>query len=296
MSSATGGESPWTIGRVLTWSTTYLKDCGQTDSPRLDAELLLAHSLCMTRIQLYTEFDKPLSAQEREPFKVSLKRRSAGEPVAYITGSKEFMGYDFAVGPQVLIPRPDTEVLVEAALAAMKAIEAPRVLDIGTGSGCIALSLALKQPAARVTAWDVDEAALAVAKGNAVKLGADVEFVHCDALADAAWQVGKPYDLIVSNPPYIRPDERPTLPQSVLGFEPEHALFAPPDGLLFYRQLALKAPLIMNAGGRLFLEIGSTQAADVSAILVSAGWHQVQCVKDWERRDRVIKAEWRGGD
>lgn len=294
MSTAAGGDSLWTIGRVLTWSTTYLKDSGQTESPRLDAEVLLAHSLGLSRIQLYTEFDKPLSSQEREPFKSSLKRRCQGEPVAYITGVKEFMGYEFSVGPAVLVPRPDTEVLVEAALDLVAKHEAPSILDIGTGSGCIALSLALKKADSQVTAWDIDDKALAVAESNAAKLGAKATFHRCDALTDDPWDESQQFDLLVSNPPYIRPDEREALPNSVLGFEPLHALFAAPDGLLFYRRLAKMAPKVLRPGGYLAVEIGYTQAADVMTIFAEAGWSQITCVKDWERRERVIHAQWGG--
>jgi len=301
MSSEGASDSLWTIGRVLTWSTTYLRDRGQTDSPRLDAEVLLAHSLKMTRIQLYTEFDKPLNAVEREPFKASLKRRCQGEPVAYITGTKEFMGFSFAVGPEVLIPRPDTEVLVESALNAVKRLEKPRILDVGTGSGCIALSLALKCPSAEVVAWDIDDAALNLARANAKALGANVSFACCDALAEDSWTAAHPaahtsqtsqFDLIVSNPPYISPDERPSLSTSVIDFEPSKALFAAPDGLLFYRALARLAPELLKPNGLLMVEIGSSQAEAVAKILTAAGWSNCVCSKDWERRDRVIQAEW----
>jgi release factor glutamine methyltransferase len=252
----------------------------------------------MTRIQLYTEFDKPLNAVEREPFKASLKRRSQGEPVAYITGTKEFMGFSFAVGPEVLIPRPDTEVLVESALNAVKRLEKPRILDVGTGSGCIALSLALKCPAAEVVAWDIDDAALNLARANATALGAIVSFACCDALAEDSWTALHPaaqtshYDLIVSNPPYISPDERPSLSTSVINFEPSKALFAAPDGLLFYRALARLAPKLLKPNGLLMVEIGSSQAEAVANILTAAGWSNCVCSKDWERRDRVIQAEW----
>ena len=288
-------DQQWTIGKVLTWSTSFLRDRGQIDSPRLDAEVLLAHSLSMTRIQLYTEFDKPLSTQEREPFKDFLKRRSNGEPVAYITGVKEFMGYSFLVNPSVLIPRPDTEVLVEAALAALKSKENPRILDVGTGSGCIALSLALKRPDATVVAWDVDERALIVAQDNNSRLGGRVAFECCDALVEGTWDrsdsLGR-FDLIVSNPPYIRPEEGPALSRSVRDFEPSRALFASPDGLLIYRTLATLAPKLQQQGGCLIVEIGSTQGPDVIDIFNAAGWRQSRCIKDWEKRDRVIQTEW----
>jgi release factor glutamine methyltransferase len=204
------------------------------------------------------------------------------------------MGYEFSVSPAVLVPRPDTEVLVEAALGLVKDTPAPSILDVGTGSGCIALSLALKKPDARISAWDIDEGALSVAAGNAAKLGAEVALRNCDALSKDSWLVADRYDLLVSNPPYIRPDEREALPNSVVGFEPLHALFAAPDGLVFYRSLAAMAPKVMRPGGHLLVEIGYTQAAEVMTILAQAGWSDITCLKDWERRDRVIQAEWGG--
>jgi release factor glutamine methyltransferase len=289
----------WTIGRILTWSVDYLRAKGQIESPRLDAELLLGHALKLARIQLYTQYDKPLNAAEREPFKAFLQRRSRGEPVAYITGEKEFMGYRFEVSSAVLIPRPDTELLVELILEWSKAstpeqLSTWRILDVGTGSGCIATSLALKLASSHVhvSAWDLELLALANAKANAERLGASVAFSQCDALAAASWDgVGtQPYDMIVSNPPYIAPAEAPDLPCSVAAFEPQQALFAPPDGLSFYRALAAFAPRLLKPGGRLAVEIGSTQAAAVQQLFAEAGWQQISLRKDWSRLDRVVSA------
>ena len=321
--TAAAGLEAWTIGRILTWSADFLRGKGLVDSPRLDAELLLGHALKLARIQLYMQFDKPLSAAEREPFKGFLQRRSRGEPVAYITGEKEFMGYRFEVSPAVLIPRPDTEVLVEQILDWAKArtkaeslavahdadaaegegageavgtAEAPswHILDVGTGSGCVASSLALKLAAAnvQVSAWEVDASALANAKANAARLGASVAFSQCYALEAASWDGDEAYDIIVSNPPYISPDEATDLSRSVAGFEPQQALFAPPDGLSFYRALAVLAPRRLKAGGRLAVEIGSTQADAVQQILAEAGWQNISLRQDWSRLDRVVSAVW----
>ena len=308
---AAAGLEAWTIGRILTWSVDFLRGKGLVDSPRLDAELLLSHALKLARIQLYMQFDKPLSAAEREPFKGFLQRRSRGEPVAYITGEKEFMGYRFEVSPAVLIPRPDTEVLVEQILDWAKArtkaesldaaddtdaAKAPswHILDVGTGSGCVASALALKLAAVQVqvSAWDVDASALANAKANAARLGASVAFSQCDALVAASWDGEEAYDIIVSNPPYIAPDEAVDLPPSVAGFEPQQALFAPPDGLSFYRALAVLAPRRLKAGGRLAVEIGATQADAVQQILAEAGWQDIALRQDWSRLDRVVSAVW----
>jgi len=289
----------WTIGRILTWSVDYLRAKGLTESPRLDAELLLGHALKLARIQLYTQYDKPLNAAEREPFKAFLQRRSRGEPVAYITGEKEFMGYRFEVSPAVLIPRPDTELLVELILEWSKAsspeqLRTWRILDVGTGSGCIATSLALKLASSQVhvSAWDFDMPALANAKANAQRLGANVDFSQRDALAASSWDsaAAEPYDMIVSNPPYIAPAEGPDLPSSVVAFEPQQALFAPPDGLCFYRALTAFAGHLLKPGGHLVVEIGSTQAAAVQQLFAEAGWQQMTLHKDWSRLDRVVSA------
>lgn len=279
----------WTIQKVLVWSTGFLKDRG-FDTPRLDAELLLGAALGLTRIQLYTYFDKPLHAQERDPFKDLLRRRAGGEPVAYITGIKEFMGHPFEVNKSVLIPRPDTEVLVETALAHLKALpEAPlRILDIGTGSGCVALALAKRHPEAEVVAWDLHEAALAVARANGAKLGVEnVTFLEKDALDPEAWNDAA-FDLIVSNPPYICETERPALPRSVVDFEPGSALFAAGSGLFFYETYARLAPTALNPGGTLMVEIGSTQAEAVSALFAAAGFQGVAVTKDYGKNDRVV--------
>ncbi len=286
----------WTIQRILTWSTGFLQGRG-FESARLDAELLLGAALGLTRMQLYTSFDKPLAPEERDPFKELLRRRAAGEPVAYITGTKEFFSLAFQVTPDVLIPRPDTECLVEAALAEVKRrraaadpAETPeplRILDVGTGSGCIALALAKRLPQAALVAWDVSEAALAIARANAARLGiTTVSFERRDALDAAAWDTA-PFDLIVSNPPYVAESERAALPVSVVRYEPGTALFAANDGLHFYETFARCAPGLLRPGGMLLVEIGATQGAPVRALFEAAGLAQVAVTKDYAKLDRV---------
>lgn len=285
-------SAAWTVGKIMTWSTDFLKDRGMVDTPRLDAEILLAHALGCTRMQLYTAFDKPLSAKEREPFRDFLKRRAGGEPVAYITGKKEFMSRTFEVSRAVLIPRPDTELLVETALSFAKRpdVGALRILDVGTGSGCIAISLGLRLNEVSVTGWDVDEAALAVAQANAARLGAgNVQFEDKDALIEASW-VGDVFDVIVSNPPYIGRSESKTLSKSVHDFEPHKALYAEADGLEFYRTFADWAPRRLRPDGRMMLEIGFAQAEAVTDLLTKAGWRDVQVLKDYGKNDRVVTA------
>lgn len=283
----------WTIQRILVWSTNFLQARG-FESARLDAELLLGAALNLTRMQLYTSFDKPLSPDERDPFKDLLKRRAAGEPVAYITGVKEFFGLSLQVNKDVLIPRPDTECLVETALAAVKrrGDGAPplRILDIGTGSGCIALALAKRLPQAQVVAWDVSEAALVVARANAVQLGIQNCLFECrDALQLASWS-GEAFDLIVSNPPYIAASERASLPVSVVGFEPESALFAAREGLHFYEVFAQRASALLKSEGLLLVEIGSSQGDAVQRLFDEAGLRDAVVTKDYGKLDRVVSA------
>ena len=289
----------WTIQRLLQWSIGYLTNKGLIDSPRLDAELLLAQALGVSRVYLYTHFDRQLSPAEREPFRASLLRRGQGEPIAYILGTKEFLGHSFDVTPAVLIPRPDTEIAVEAAMEAAASWSLPegeglRILDIGTGSGCIAIALALALPEAQITAWDISVEALQVARRNAIKLGVDsrVNFVQCDALSPAPWAEthSGPYHLIISNPPYIAHSERELLSNSVLGFEPHSALFANDDGLVFYKQLANQASRLLRPDGKMILEIGSSQANRVLDILTAKGWTYPKVLRDLGRNDRCIVA------
>lgn len=288
-------QDVWTIQKILMWSSGFLKDKNVTDSPRLDAEILLAHALKLKRIQLYTLFDKPVSASEREPFKASLKRRIAGEPVAYITGERDFMSMTFHVTPDVLIPRPDTEVLVESVGERLKSrsSEGLQILDVGTGSGCVAISIAKQHPVAVVTAWDIASGALGIARDNAARLEvSNVLFKEQDALASESWDnIEDQFDVIVSNPPYIAHAEAASLSTGVKDFEPELALFADRNGLAFYEIFAARAQKALRPGGFLAVEIGYQQADAVQALFVEAGWRNVVVIKDFGKNDRVVIAE-----
>lgn len=283
----------WTIKDVIRWSTDYLSKV-QPDSPRLDVELLLADVLAFQRIELYTKFDQPLSSGERDRFKQALRRRMAGEPVAYILGHKEFYGLDFKVTPVVLIPRPDTEHLVEQCLRWMPESDSSgtRVLDIGTGSGCIAITLKVLRPHCYVEAWEVEDAALGLAAENARHHQVEVCWRHCDARASDVWQSDEAhrFDLICSNPPYIAASEKSQLSSSVLDYEPHTALFAQNDGMLFYRIFAENASKLLQDHGRLLVEFGYQQAEAVKAVFQECGWRELEVVKDLAGHDRVLIA------
>lgn len=294
ISAVRTSDDIWTIQRIIQWSTGFLKEKNVTPTPRLEAEILLAHALGCQRIQLYTSFDKPVTALEREPFKASLKRRLAGEPVAYIIGERDFMSHTFKVTPDVLIPRSDTETLVETVFdrVAGRISEELRILDIGTGSGCVAISLAKMLPMSVVTGWDVSEKALAVARENASDLEtSNILFCHTDALSKDIWNVGTTFDVIVSNPPYIGDSEKKDLSHSVLDFEPHLALFAEGSGLQFYQHFAERAKGLMNPGGFIAVEIGFSQAASVAELFRCFGWSDVEVVKDLGKNDRVVVAQ-----
>lgn len=246
------------------------------DEARIEAHILLAEALNATRAWMITHADQALSPEQITRFDGLLQRRLAGEPVAYILGRREFYGLDLAVRPGVLIPRPDTETLVEAALRLIpedSASNATRVLDLGTGSGAIALAIAINRPMAYVTAVDRSPEALAVARENAARLDArNLRVLESD------WFSGVPqqdrYDIIVSNPPYIA-DADPHLAQGDLRFEPSAALASGRDGLADIRRIVEEAPCYMAAGGWLLLEHGYDQAAKVAALLVGRGFVEV---------------------
>lgn len=284
----------WTVRRILTWSVEYLsnkaKELGMT--AKLDVELLLASVLGLDRMNLYLQLDRPLSKDEREAFKALLRRRADFEPVAYILGHKDFYRHRFKVDRHVLIPRPETELLVEMATLAMKDAVGSRILDVGTGSGCIAISLAAELPQCTVLGWDVSTSALEVAKANAVDLDVrNVSFVLQDARAIAGIS-GVEFDLIVSNPPYIARSETELMNQGALKYEPEVALFAPDSsGTSFYELYASSYMPLLRPGGKIFLEIGFNQGAKVAHLFERAGWGKIKVSKDLSGHDRVVSAE-----
>ncbi|MBP6217907.1 MAG: peptide chain release factor N(5)-glutamine methyltransferase [Oligoflexales bacterium] len=287
----------WNIQKLLVWGTQYLKN---TEPPfptaRLDVELLLAHTLSCARIKLYTDYDRPLSKGELASFKALFVRRLKQEPIAYILGEKDFMGMTFKVNPSVLIPRQETELLVERATAHLKSLpslegKGPRLLEVGTGSGCIAIALAKAFPLAELEAWDISQQSLDLAQENAEAQGISpqhLRFLYCDALAEESWLPLKAYDVFLSNPPYIALSESASLSPSVL-FEPKHALFAENEGLLFYERFARSASQVLKENGRMFLEIGSTQAGKVSSLLQERGWTILNIYKDYSSHDRIVE-------
>ncbi len=262
--------------------------------PRLggpDADLLLAHVLGRSRAWLFSHGDGAVEPAQSRAFEDLVARREAGEPVAYLIGRRGFWRFDLAVSPATLIPRPDTERLVELALERLPADAPLNVADLGTGSGAIALALASERPRARVVATDASTAALDVARANAVALGlANVEFRHGDWLAPLE---GARFDLIASNPPYIADDD-PHLAQGDLRHEPRSALASGADGLDAIRVIVAGAGRHLLPGGWLLLEHGWEQGGDVRALLDAAGFASVATERDLEQRDRVTLGQWPG--
>lgn len=245
--------------------------------PMLEARMLWQHVLQVSRTWLITHDDEPIATERVQAYRQAEVRRLAGEPMAYILGSREFMGHDFTVSPAVLIPRPETELLVETAVKLLVGRENARVLDLGTGSGAIAISIALACPAAQVVATDLSAEALHVARSNARNLGADVEFLQGSWYQ--ALPPGKVFDLIVSNPPYIAMDD-PHLAQGDLRFEPVMALSDHNDGLDAYRAIITGAHAYLRPGAGLYVEHGYDQSGPVCTLLRQAGFHKVHSLPD----------------
>lgn len=278
----------WTIGRILKWTEQYFKEKG-IESPRLDAEVLLSHILGRERIYLYVHFDEPLEPAELARYREAIKQRVQRVPVAYIIGEKEFMGLTFKVTADTLVPRPDTEILVQAAVERLRARgETPRFADIGTGSGAICLSILHFLPKAQADTVDISPAARAVAEENAAALEvADrVTFHTGDLLAPLA---GQCYDAILSNPPYIPDGDIAALAPEVRLKEPRTALAGGKDGLDFYRRLTADAPAHLKDGGFLAVEVGIHQAAPVAA-LAAPSFSRTEILKDYAGIERVVIA------
>ncbi len=275
----------WTVREVLDWTTRDFAERG-IDSPRLDAELLVAHALEVGRINLYLDFDRPLTEEERTKIRELVGRRREREPIAYILEHRDFYGRRFRVGPGVLIPRPDTETLVERALGCIPEEATVRVLDVGTGSGAIALTLAAERPLTQITATDVSEDALRLAAINAERLGlADrVDLLMADLIDPP-----REFDLIVSNPPYIPSGDIPTLSADVRDHEPMLALDGGKEGLDVVRALILRAATVTKTDANLLFEIGIGQAEAVLALASqSSDWEHRETYADLNRVPRVV--------
>lgn len=276
----------WTIRRVLDWTRGHF-DKQEIDAPRLTAELLLAHVLSTTRVKLFMDLDRPLTKEELATYKALIQRRLAFEPTQYLVGSKEFYGRPFKVDARVLIPRPETELLVQGVLAGLPKGAPCRVLDLCTGSGCIAISIAAERPQASVWATDLSAGALEVARANADALGVSsrVTFFEGDLFATVPSDAR--FDAIVSNPPYISSPQLAGLQREVQK-EPQLALDGGPDGLAVLRPLVAAAVPRLKPGGWLALEIDEDQGAAVKALLEAAGAVDVRIDKDFARHERMV--------
>lgn len=260
------------------------------ESGRLEAELLLAHALDRPRSWFYAHAGDVVDAAELQAYEKLLRRRAEGEPVAQITGVRGFWSLELAVTPDTLIPRPETELLVELALDRLPRDVPAQVLDLGTGTGAIALAIASERPLADVTAVDASQAALDVARANAADAGLSLRLLHGDWLAPVAGEV---YRMIVSNPPYIAEND-PHLAQGDLRFEPRSALASGPDGLDALRVIIAGAPAHLLPGGWLLVEHGQDQGPAVRSLMQAAGFTRVETARDLERRDRVGLGQWPG--
>lgn len=266
-----------TLAEVLNGAVDYLTARG-VDSPRLDAELLLARALDLARIELYTQHDRPLTEEERARARDLVRRRGAREPLAYVLGDWDFRRLTLKTDKRALVPRPETEVVVERCLALLEGTAEPRIVDVGTGTGAIALALKHELPDARVTATDRSADALALARENARVNGLEIELLQADLLVGV---VG-PFDLVVSNPPYVRADELAAL-EPELRYEPEEALVDRGQ-----TQRLIEAARF----GWLVLEVHEERARKVAAGLTDAGYADVQVVRDLAGRDRIVEGRW----
>lgn len=279
----------WTYRKILDWTQQRLKDCG-AESPRVEAEVLLAHAAGCQRILLYTRLDEPTPEAVRGKMRDLVQRRVKFEPVAYLVGHREFFSLDFDVSRAVLVPRPETESLVMAALDRMPSERPGRVLEIGVGSGCVSVAIAHTRKNARIVAVDISQDALQVAQRNVAKhrLSDRIE-LRQGSCYEAV--VGEMFDLIVSNPPYIRIDEMPGLQADVRLHEPELALVAGDDGLDVVRTLVAEGRNLLREGGSICLEIDPAQVPAVTALFQQHGWGEVVVMKDCNGDERVICAK-----
>jgi release factor glutamine methyltransferase len=277
----------WTIETVLRWATDDFRARG-VDSPRLDAELLLGRVLSCSRIQLIADAKRALDTGELAGFRELVKRRRAREPTAYILGEREFYGRKFRVDRRVLIPRPDTETLVEVALDRTRDRSmSMRALDLCTGSGCVAITLARERRTSLFVATDVSGDALDVARDNALRLGAyNVAFRQGDLFA--AVDPSMRFDLVTANPPYIADGEMSGLQPEIRDYEPPGALAGGIDGLAVVRRIVSEARAHLASAGRLVLEVGFGEAAPTAALLGAAGFEQVDVRRDYGRVERVV--------
>lgn len=279
---------------VIQRSATFLAERG-VESPRLQVEWILAHTLKVQRLQLYLQFERELGDAELDGIREAVRRRGRREPLQHVLGTTSFCGLEFAVGPEALVPRPETELLAERGwqwLAGREWGDArPRVLDWGTGTGCLAVTLSVRAPGADVVAVDVSAAAVALARGNVVRHGVEARVRVLEGEGCSALPEGACFDLVVSNPPYIPSGEIAGLQPEVRDHDPHLALDGGVDGLDLYRRLASELVPRLAPGGAVLLEFGDGQAAALGELLRRAGWIVAECHRDYSGRERFLLAQ-----
>jgi release factor glutamine methyltransferase len=283
-------DQPWTIRRLLEWTKNYLTQ-KESESPLLDAQVLLAHAVGCHRIELYTRYDQEVPEGVRARFRELIQKRVAGCPVAYLVSRKEFFSLQFEVNPDVLIPRPDTETVVDTCLRLAKEMPAPAILDVGTGSGAIPVALATQHTGAVLTATDISTKALDVAKRNAEKHGVAgrIRFFAGD-LFEPVPEAGR-FDFILCNPPYIPTADIAKLAPGVRDYEPRQAIDGGPDGFAVFDRLIAEAPRYLRPGGYLIVEIGAPQEGPARAKIEAHGGYELEkTVFDSAGHPRVLKA------
>ncbi len=278
----------WTVKRLLDWTRDYLAQKGAS-SPRREAEELLAHLLDTRRLDLYLDLQRPLTREELERFKALVKRRTRGEPIQYITGRQGFWKHEFLVKPGVLIPRPESEILVQAVLEGLKGREAPIILDVGTGTGCLIVSILADLPGARGIALDIDPGALALTRINAsrIKVAERLHLVQGDLLGPFKRES---FDAIVSNPPYIAAEEWDTLPGEVRLHEPQKALQGGEKGLYYISRLVAHGWEYLKPGGLIVIEMGWKQKEKVKVLFKGKPYTDIGFLTDLGGRNRAVKA------
>jgi release factor glutamine methyltransferase len=284
-----------TIEETLKSLTRQLEALYEEPEARTMAEWVLQHFLQTGRMGLLQRRQEPLPVGLSEQVQQCLERLLRQEPLQYVLGEASFYGRDFKVTPAVLIPRPETEELVQRIITAYKRHSGVKLLDIGTGSGCIPTTLAAELPSSQVWGLDVSEEALAVARANAAALQQQVTWLHQDILQEVPALAPQSLDAVVSNPPYVLEEEKGLMRENVLAFEPHLALFVPnKDPLLFYRRIAKVAQGLLKSSGRLFFEINERYAPQTMALLQELGYQDINVYQDLRGKDRMVEAVWRG--
>ena len=278
--------TPWRVIDLIEWAESYFEK-KSFEKPRTEIEWLLCSLLDCERLDLYLRYDEPLSKSQLETLRDWVKRRLTKEPLQYITGACEFYGREFIITPDVLIPRPETERLIDIALTRLNAVKSPKILDIGTGSGCIAITMAKERPDAKVVGVDNSIRALKIAERNSIHLEVtEYSFIEMNILKSTPKGM---FDLLISNPPYISKKEIPELMKDVIGFEPESALTDYSDGLTFYKRFSEIAPKIVHNNSLLILEVGLKEHPQkVYDIFFDQGYTSIEIIKDYNGDDRVM--------